>query len=148
MSTTQHSPVAVTYARSLLELANERGQSTETGQEMAALRQLFVDQPVFRQYLGDPAVGRVERSAALEKIFKGRVSELIYNFVQVMDRHGRLQILDQVGAAFADLLEAQLGNVQVSVTTAQKLTPDQLQQVRQRVGHCLLYTSDAADDLL
>ncbi|MDB5332355.1 MAG: atpH [Phycisphaerales bacterium] len=138
MARTKHnSPLALTYARSLLELANEQKQAEETGQELAGLGEILAANPVFRDYLADPAVGKTERKAVIEKTFRGRVSPLVYNFLGVMNGHGRLGVLGQVASAFRDLLDAQLGNIEVGVTSALKLSPDQLEQVRQRVSSAL-----------
>src|SRR5207237_3625838 len=49
----------------------------------------------------------------------------------------RLRVLDQVVSAYADLLDEQLGNVEVNVTTAKELDADELEQVRQRVGQAI-----------
>ncbi|MDB5298987.1 MAG: atpH [Phycisphaerales bacterium] len=138
MAHTHHnSPLALTYARSLLELANEKNQAEEIGRELAGLGEILAANPGFRAYLADPAVGKAERNAAVEKIFRGRVSPLFYNFLGVVNGHGRLSLLGDIASAYANLLDAQLGNVEVDVTSAQKLTPDQLEQVRQRVSQAL-----------
>ena len=134
---THNSPLAVRYAQSLLELANERRLAEETGRELQGIGDIIAAEPAFREYLADPGVSRAERTAALERIFRGRVSELLNSFIGVMNEHGRLGLLEQTVSAYADLLDEQLGNVDVEVTTAQQLSPDELEQVRQRVGQAI-----------
>ena len=130
-------PTAVAYARSLLELANERNQADEIGQEMAGIRDILTEQPSFAAYLADPGIGGTERTATLDKVFKGRVSPLVSNFLGVVNNHGRMRMLGPIAQAFVDLLDEQRGNVEVDVTVAQRLSPDQLEQVRQRVSAAL-----------
>ena len=130
-------PTAVAYARSLLELANERNQADEIGQEMAGIRDILTEQPSFAAYLADPGIGGTERTATLEKVFKGRVSPLVSNFLGVVNNHGRMRMLGPIAQAFVDLLDEQRGNVEVDVTVAQRLSADQLEQVRQRVSQAL-----------
>ena len=130
-------PTAVAYARSLLELANERDQAEEIGREMAAVREVTEQNPTFAAFLADPGIGATERTATIEKVFRGRASPLVMNFLGVMNNHGRLRMLGAVAQAFTDLLDEQLGNVEVDVTVSQRLTPDQLEQVRQRVSAAL-----------
>ena len=132
-----NNPTAVAYARSLLELANERNQADEIGQEMAGIRDILTEQPSFAAYLADPGIGGTERTATLDKVFKGRVSPLVSNFLGVVNNHGRMRMLGPIAQAFVDLLDEQRGNVEVDVTVAQRLTPDQLEQVRQRVSQAL-----------
>ena len=130
-------PTAVAYARSLLELANERNQADEIGQEMAGIRDILAEQPSFAAFLADPGIGGTERTATLDKVFKGRVSPLVSNFLGVVNTHGRMRMLGPIAQAFVDLLDEQRGNVEVDVTVAQRLSPDQLEQVRQRVSQAL-----------
>ena len=130
-------PTAVAYARSLLELANERNQADDIGQEMAGIRDILAEQPSFTAFLADPGIGVTERTATLDKVFKGRVSPLVSNFLAVVNNHGRMRMLGPIAQAFVDLLDAQRGNVEVDVSVAQRLSPDQLEQVRQRVSAAL-----------
>lgn len=130
-------PTVVAYARSLLELVNERDQVDEIGREMAAIREITEANPTFAQFLADPGIGATERTATLDKVFRGRVSPVVMNFMGVMNNHGRLGLLGPIAQAFNDLLDEQRGNVEVDVTVAQKLSPEQLEQVRQRVGQAL-----------
>jgi F-type H+-transporting ATPase subunit delta len=133
----QRSPLADTYAQSLLELANDRKLAEDTGRELQGLGDILAAEPVFREYLADPAVSETERTGLLERVFRGRVSELVFNLLGVMNVHGRLKLLNQVLSAYAELLDEQVGNVEVDVTSAQRLSDEDLDQVRQRVSHAL-----------
>ena len=130
-------PLAVAYARSLLELANEKNQAEAVAREMDDLETIVQSEPSFQMFLANPAIGEVERGQVIEKVFRGRASDLMVNFLQVVNRKGRLGLLRQIGNAYEELLEEQLGKIEVDVFTAQKLTPDQLEQVRKRVSAAL-----------
>jgi F-type H+-transporting ATPase subunit delta len=131
------SPIATAYARSLLELANERTQAEPIRQELGALRQIINDNKSFGLFLSDPAIGTVERGETVKKIFGGKVSPLMGSFLGVLNEKGRLGLLTQIADAYDDLLDEQLGKVEVDVTVAQKLDVKQLEQVRQRVSAAL-----------
>jgi F-type H+-transporting ATPase subunit delta len=135
--TVQNSPVAITYAKSLLELASAQNQAAPIGEEMKVLGDLLAENPIFREYLTDPGISREHRQGTLDKVFRGRVSQLVFNFLGVLNNHDRLRLLDQIASAYGDLLDEQLGNVEVDVTTAQRLSPEELEQVRQRVSAAL-----------
>ena len=64
----QASPVAVAYARSLLELANERNVAQEVGGEMKVISQLMSDNPSFKEFLANPSVGRAIRRCAVATV--------------------------------------------------------------------------------
>ena len=130
-------PTVVAYARSLLELANERGEVEEIGREMAGVLELTQQNPTFAEFLADPGIGAAERTATLDRVFRGRASPLLMNFLGVLNNKGRLRLLGSISEAFTDLLDEQRGNVEVDVTVAQRLSPEQLEQVRQRVSQAL-----------
>lgn len=134
---TATNPTAVAYARSMLELATERKQADEIGLEMSGLKDVLSQNPAFSAFLSDPGIGATERTATLDKLFRGRVSQLVLNFLGVLNNKGRLKLLGPIAQAYNDLLEEQKGNVEVDVTVAHKLTPDQLEQVRRRVSESL-----------
>lgn len=131
------SPTAVAYAKSLLELANESKSAEAVAQELDVLRQLIAENPTFRVYLDDPAIGIIERQQMLSKIFGKHLSKLVLNFLGVVNEHGRLRILQQIIDAHEDLLGEQLGKVDVDVFVAKKLPSDDLEKVRKRVSAAL-----------
>lgn len=133
----QSSGTAAAYARSLLELAGEKQQAEPIGQELNQLRQIVQENPAFGQYLADPAIGETERGALLKRVFEGKVSPLIMNFVQVLNSNGRLGHVVAIADAYDELLDELLGKIEVDVTVAHKLTPDQLEEVRRKVSAAL-----------
>jgi F-type H+-transporting ATPase subunit delta len=134
---THASPTAVTYARSLLELAQERNLASPIGEELQGIRDVLEANPTFGEFLRDPAVGAEERTGVVDRVLRTRVDPLLGNFLAVLGLHGRLGLLDQIAAAYDDLLDELLGKVEVDVTVARQLTPAELEQVRQRVGSAL-----------
>lgn len=132
-----HSTLALTYARSLLELANEGGRTEEVANDVDALGQVLGANPGFVDFLKDPGIGHEERNAALQRIFGGKLNVLLDRLIQIMSERGRLGILPQVLGAFETLLDEQLGKIEVDVTVAQRLGEKELEDVRRRVSKAL-----------
>ncbi len=130
----QISSTANAYARALLELATAQGQAEAVRAELEGLRQIIESNPVFAEYLADPGISLVKRQATLERIFRGRISDLVLNFLGVVNRNHRLRRLAEIEHAYQELYDAQLGNVEVDVTSMMKLNDEQLETVRQRVS--------------
>ena len=99
-----NNPTVLSYARSLLELANE-GQLTDgVGSEMGALRTVMEQNPALVAYLSDPGIGASERTATLGRVFKG-ASGLVHNFLGVLNEKGRLRLLPSIAEdALRDIL--------------------------------------------
>src|SRR5216110_2540781 len=98
-------PTAVAYARSVLDLANERQQAGDLGRDLAAIRTLLDQNPSFASFLGDPGIGPAEKAAMLEKLFRGRAAPLVMNLLLVLNSLGRIGLLGAVADAYADLLD-------------------------------------------
>jgi F-type H+-transporting ATPase subunit delta len=93
--------------------------------------------PTFREFLKDPGIGAEERTGVIDRVLRSRANPLLANFLGVLNIHGRLGLLDEIATAYGDLLDELHGKIEVDVTVAQRLTPEELEQVRQRVSTAL-----------
>ncbi len=131
------SSVATAYAKPLLELAREQNQAEAVGEELRGLKEVVDSNPDFAEFLANPAVSEAERGEVLKRTFDGRVSPLLSNFLRVLNTRGRLGVLSQISDAYDELLDELFGKVEVDVTVAQRLGPEELEEVRRRVSEAL-----------
>jgi F-type H+-transporting ATPase subunit delta len=137
MSDTIRSSTLAAYARSLFELAEQRGQLESVSAEVAQIQELLEQNPAFATLLADPSVKRTDREGMLQRALEGHASPLVYNFLLVLSSHDRLGQLSGVLEAFQALVDAKLGKVEVDVTTASALNAEELSEVRERVSRAL-----------
>ena len=133
----RNAPVVARYARALLQLANERQQAEAVRADLNGLAEVFQASPHLSRVLADPAVSEDSRAALIQRVFAGRLTGTTMNFLGVLNVKGRLGLLPDLIEGYSDLLEEQLGNVEVDVTVARRLDAGQLEQVRQRVSQAL-----------
>lgn len=131
---TQNNASAIAYAKALLELATGKGQAEQIGAELSDIRQVLLENKSFSLYLRDPAISNDARLKVVKSIFGGRVHPLVANTMGVMSGKGRLRDLGAMCDAYDDLLDLQLGKVEVDVTVAQRLSGEDLERVRQRIS--------------
>src|SRR5262249_56265286 len=74
--------------------------------------------PLLASFFLGGAIGRENREAVLKAAFDGRVSDLLRNFLLVLNDHDRLDLLRPILAAGRDLLEERTGKMRVQVRTA------------------------------
>src|SRR4051794_6187277 len=135
---THYSLTAYSYARAILELAEEQKLPLESiGQELSSLRELIQSDNTFRLYLADPSIGHEQRGELLKRVLGGRVSPVILQVMGVLNDKGRLSMLQEISGAFDDLLDEKLGKVEVDLIVAHKLTPDQLEEAKQKISQAL-----------
>ncbi|QDU72246.1 ATP synthase F1 subunit delta [Mucisphaera calidilacus] len=107
------------YARALLDLADHQGALDEVVLELRPLLELIdADVSGFRRVLDSQLLGMREREQILERVFRGRVHDLIYRFVQVVNRKGRLADLREMFVAALTIHRERRGIEQVTVTLA------------------------------
>lgn len=132
-----NSPVAVAYAQALLDLANEAKSAAAFGAELRDLRQIIDSDAKFAQLLADPAISREERGQLIHRIFDGRASGLMLHFLGLANEKGRLGLIAAISGAYDELLDEQQGKVEVDVTVAHRINPEQLEAVRAKVSTVL-----------
>lgn len=134
--------VARVYAQSLLELAEAAGgdaKIAEIGEELQALLEVVRGDAMIAEFLRSPIVDRNKRGASLRTVLDGRVSDLLLRFVLVLNGKGRLGRIDDIVAAYDELLNARFGKVEVDVFTVDgRLDDAQLsllsEKIRTRLG--------------
>jgi F-type H+-transporting ATPase subunit delta len=117
------------YGLTLLELAEKAGQPKEIAQEMAAIRQLSREQPDLIKLLSSRLLPMEARFKSLEKIFQGRVSDLVFRFLKLLVKKNRFEELEEIAGAFAHLVDQRYGVLEVETFTAQPLEAS----LRQRI---------------
>src|SRR5688500_11501614 len=137
MASTTPIGVASQYAKALLDLANERQQQVQIAEEMRGIKEVVDSSPTLAAYLRDPGISETEREQMLQRIFANRVSPLVYNTMRVLNSKGRLGALGQVAEQYQELIDEQMGKIEVDVTVAQRLDAETMELVRQRVSSAL-----------
>jgi len=131
------SPLAISYAQAVLELAHERGQVDVVAEELKEIRQLVDTVPLFREVLADPALGFTERQGMLRRVFEGKITPLLMDLMLFMAERMRLDELSAISLAYGDLLRAEQGFIDIDITVARELDPQQFANVQAGIGKTL-----------
>jgi F-type H+-transporting ATPase subunit delta len=125
-----------TYSGALFEAARERGELEEVlsdlGEFVAALRE---SEELRLFYYGGQVPERQKRRA-LDGLTEGMKTSTT-NFLKVLVDNGREEILEEVLGCYEQLVKEHLGRIEVGVTTAVELSPDQLDRLKERLEETL-----------
>jgi F-type H+-transporting ATPase subunit delta len=132
--------VAKVYAEAFLKAARSDTSGVEGSLEEF---RSFIDEvlgkfPDFARILTSSVIGRDEKLEIIERSLAGRGSELFVNFLRVLARHDRLDLLPLICETSEKQHELSTGRRRVQLTTAIPLN-DNLQnriaeQIQQRLG--------------
>jgi F-type H+-transporting ATPase subunit delta len=126
--------VSRVYAEALLNLAEKRGQAESLLQELEELVGTeAASDPRFEEFLQSPDFGRREREAVLKRAFEGRASDLLLDFLLVLNHHDRLPLLRAATRSYRQLFDRRTGRIPVQVASATPLADDQVEQIRQKL---------------
>ena len=117
------------YARALLEIAAEDNIAKELNEELSALSEISVANPELCGILDAPTVTDKEKFDFLESVFKGRISDISYNFLSVLTSKGRFKYLPAIAEDFKKGCYDMCGIAEVIVTTAVPLKDEARQKL-------------------
>jgi len=125
--------IAEAYAQALLELTEAHQRSEQVLAEFNELVAYMRQDEDFARFMTSEMVELQARRATLEKLFRGRMDDLLLNALLVLNAKRRLDLIEQVRDRYEVLLERVRGQERVSVTTAVPLGPD----LRERLAGAL-----------
>jgi len=108
------------YAKGLFEACMAAGgrEAAESALgELEEILSLTRQMPKFAELLTNPGVTSKDRSAAIDRIFKGRVADSTLRFLQVLSMRGRLTELPAIVASYDAVMQKMLGRVEVDAFT-------------------------------
>lgn len=117
--------VAGVYARSMLELAEQRGEADALQEELDDLTKYLAQNSELEEFLGSPLVDAKVRAQSIEKAFRGRASDLLVDALQVINRKGRLGLLSAIAKSYLNEYRERRGLVEAAVSTVVPLTAPQ-----------------------
>jgi F-type H+-transporting ATPase subunit delta len=93
--------------------------------------------PQFERLLTSEVTGREEKLALIDRVVAPRASQLFANFLRVVARHERLDLLPLILADAWAEHERRAGKRRVKVRSATPLTESQLSRIKQRLAATL-----------
>lgn len=110
--------VASRYAKSLLDLAVEKGQLEEVYKDMLYLQQLTKGSKDFLNLLRSPVIKADAKIRTINAVTAGNVSPIINTFIELMANKTRESVLPEVVTSFISQYKEKKGIKTVKLTTA------------------------------
>ena len=122
------------YSTALFALAQESNSTIETVAELDAFVDLLRRDTDIERFFTSPVVGRDPKIAVISESLRGRLSELVTNFLILLVRKRRENIVQTVARQLHDLLDAAAGRAVVSIETPQKMSDAALAALARRLS--------------
>lgn len=116
------STVALRYAKSLIDLAQEQNVVDTVYQDMLFFKQTAEENRGLMLALKSPVVRHDKKLAILEGVFKTRVSSTSYTIFTIITKKNREAIMFSIAEEFVKLYDEKKGIVKAVITSSMPLT--------------------------
>lgn len=113
--------VASRYAKSLLDLAVEKGQLDAVYADMLQVREVTGGSREFITFLNSPVIKTDKKIAILKSIFEGKLNALTLGFLTIVATKRRESVIPEMAASFIDQYKTHKNILTAVVTSAQGL---------------------------
>ena len=116
--------LAIRYAKSLLDLAQEKGLLEEVFTDMKLLDNICKTSREFANVLKSPIIKEDKKNKIIESVTEGRISLLTSSFIKLLGKKGREANLAGIISAFIQQYNVAKGIHKVKLTTAMEVSDE------------------------
>ena len=110
--------IARVYASSLVDIGQEKKILPDIEEEIKFIAGIMTDNKDFRHFLTSPGITKDAKKDFIEKIFKGKLSEPIVNFLKVLIDNDRQSAIVEINDALAGLIDDVNNRQRVTIITS------------------------------
>ena len=127
-----------TYGEALFQIACETSSCIEMLKEVTELKNVIDANPELKELMSNPRFSKEEHLEILEKVFKGKIDEKLFSFLELITVKGRYGYLDEILDYFILRVKEYLHIGQAKVTSAIAIDDE----MKKRIKDKLLSTTD------
>lgn len=146
-ATTEQLALAKVYAEAMIQLAESQGEMDLLARELADFARRIEQSAELASFLASPLIDREARETAVEKLFRGKYSDLFIDSLQVLNRKGRANLVRAVAEAYALAREERLGRIRIVVRSATPLTDELRARLRDVTGRYTNKEPELAEEI-
>ena len=125
--------VATLYARSYLAGASQNGIAAPEEELNSLLDDVLAAHPEFSELLMSDSLRRDSKLAIVDRVIAPGSSEYFTNFLRVLIRHNRVELLPMIRQVLVRVQEEAAGKRRVRVKTAKPLSDGSRSQIREQL---------------
>jgi F-type H+-transporting ATPase subunit delta len=126
--------VAYRYAKSLIELAEEKGITETIQKDMQLFDQVCTENRAFELALKSPVVKHLKKLSILKEIFKDKINPMTLSIFTIITNKNRESILPSLATEYLRLYDILKNNLTAEVTTVSELTDNQRTEFKNLVA--------------
>lgn len=121
------------YSEALFQAGVKGGVIDDLAKSVDWFNQFLDQNAKLRVFLGTPSISSEEKEGLFNKVFAKELHEMLVQFVRMLIRRGRLELLVDALSAFHDRYREHLGIAMATVTTAVEIDANLRKKVEERL---------------
>ena len=139
--------VARRYTLALFELTEELKLTDKVAKDFSDLIKTINSSKELKLFLKTPIINSHRKGEVLEKMFKGKVQELTFRFINILTRKERENLLYEIAEDFLNLVDKKRGIVKVKINTAGKILDKDKKAIENKLSIYMGKTIKASYDI-
>ena len=132
--------VESTYGKALYEAAVATDKVELILNEIEEIQKAFRAEPGFFEFLKTPVISGADKKEVIRKIFEGRISSEVLNFLYVLIDKGRGHNFEKIVAQYEKFMDSADGISTGTISSVVPLSADQLASFEEKTGKLLQKT--------
>ena len=120
----KHRLIAQRYAKALIGIARDKNSWTEIFDDLSQIVEVFDQNPAISAFFLNPIIKIQDKKEVLNKSFKGKVTEIVYDFLNVLLDKNRIYLLDSVKNIFEEQININNNVINVVAISAFNMSED------------------------
>lgn len=125
--------VSKVYGEALFEVAMEQGKTQELMEEVARVQEVIAQNPELDKLFKHPAIPKQDKIQVMENIFKGRISDELTGFLELVITKERYGALPAIFQYFVSKVKEERKIGIAYVTSAMELSESQKESVKNKL---------------
>ena len=121
------------YASSLFEIAKEENILSEIFSDLSDISKIFEQNKELYNVLSAPNINDTDKIAIFEKLFKGKIQAILYNFIAILIDKKRIDLFFDIKNEFVEIYNQDKNIIKANVTTAIEMDDDLKVKVLEKI---------------
>ena len=126
-----------TYGEALFQIAVESSSCLQMLDEVLELKKILSENPELGSVMLNPRFSKEEHSEIISNVFKGRIDDKLFSFLELLVSKGRYNYLEEILDYFVSRVKEHLHIGQASVTSAIEIDDEMKKRIKEK-----LFTTD------
>lgn len=127
------SRVAKRYSRALFQLALEEKKLEEVENDFIQIEDLSHESDEFKNFISNPLISEIEKAEIMAELFKDKLSDIGYNFLQLLTNKKRSSLLPDVIEEFQLMILQHRNILQGELVSVVDLSDTQIEKIKANI---------------